>query len=56
VVGLDEVDVLVCDSGLGHDDRAMLSSHVGRLLLAPVQSTVNDDGARAGHHGKEPVR
>ena len=56
VVGLDEVDVLVCDSGLAHDDRAMLSSHVGRLLLAPVQSTVHDDGARAGHHGKEPVR
>lgn len=43
ILPLDDVDVLVSDSGLGAADRAMLSTHVGRLLVADV----HDAGADA---------
>ncbi len=38
VVHLDQIDVLVSDDGLAADDQAMLRTHVGRLLVAPVES------------------
>ncbi|MFC3689362.1 DeoR/GlpR family DNA-binding transcription regulator [Aquipuribacter hungaricus] len=56
IVGLDDVDVLVCDHGLPEDDRAMLASHVGRLLVATPHGPTHHDGPREGHPGKEPVR
>lgn len=35
-IALDDIDVLVSDSGLADDDQSMLRTHVGRLLVAPV--------------------
>jgi len=63
ILGLDEVDVLVSDHGLAEDDRAMLSSHVGRLLVAPrpgdthhhTHHDTHHDDAPDGLRGKEPV-
>lgn len=37
VVGLDDVDVLVSDTGLSTKDRAMLAGHVGRLVVAEIE-------------------
>ncbi|WP_336920830.1 DeoR/GlpR family DNA-binding transcription regulator [Aquipuribacter sp. SD81] len=44
IVGLDDVDVLVTDSGVAAQDRAMLAGHVGRLLVAEA------NGADAQEH------
>ncbi len=34
IIGLDEVDALVCDAGLSPEDRASLENQVGRLMVA----------------------
>ena len=36
IVGIDDVDVLVSDSGLSTEDQAMLAGHVGRLVVAEL--------------------
>ena len=52
IVGLDDVDVLVSDSGLSPEDQAMLAGHVGRLLVAELPGT---DG-RPGTTDRAPTR
>ena len=37
IAGLDAVDVLVTDTGLGPDARAAVDHHLGELLLAPLE-------------------
>lgn len=39
---LDQVDVLVSDVGLTVDDRSMLTTHVGRLLVADPERPTRD--------------
>jgi DeoR/GlpR family transcriptional regulator of sugar metabolism len=46
IVALDDVDVLVTDSGLPQPDRAMLATHVGRLLVADVHDAGADGEVR----------
>ena len=48
IAGLDEVDVLITDSGLPADARSLVTEHVGRLVIASGRSGSRrreDDGA-----------
>lgn len=47
ILPLDEVDVLVSDAGISHEDRLMLANHVGRLLLAESSTTSAPEGGDA---------
>jgi DeoR/GlpR family transcriptional regulator of sugar metabolism len=38
IAGLDEVDVLVTDSGLAVDARSVIGEHIGRLVIASVRN------------------
>jgi DeoR/GlpR family transcriptional regulator of sugar metabolism len=37
IAGLDEIDVVVSDSGLGADARAAIGEHVERVVIAPLR-------------------
>jgi DeoR/GlpR family transcriptional regulator of sugar metabolism len=48
IVPLDDVDVLVSDSGLSPTDRAMLSTHVGRLIVAELPAPDSENLDQGG--------
>jgi DeoR/GlpR family transcriptional regulator of sugar metabolism len=46
---LDEVHVLVTDSGLSRDARTILAEHVEELVIAPVRPGKRADGTPDDH-------
>jgi DeoR/GlpR family transcriptional regulator of sugar metabolism len=52
IATLDQADVLVSDSGLGVDARAILGEHVGELIVAPVQRKTRRRGGDLDGDGR----
>lgn len=54
IVGLDDVDVLVSDSGLTVGDQAMIAGHVGRLIVAELRDEDRGPGTRSRDQESRP--